>query len=46
MNFVLNKSIAFLLLHVKVIMCGTPAELGNNANKVEAVKKERLFSTL
>ncbi len=22
-------------------MCGTPAELGNNANKVEAIKKKR-----
>ncbi len=22
-------------------MCGTPAELRNNANKVEAIKKER-----
>ncbi len=43
MNFVLNKSIAFLLLHVKVIMCDTTAELGNNANKVEAIKKERFF---
>ena len=24
-------------------MCGTPAELRNNANKVEAIKKERFF---